>query len=647
MKVGVARETAPGERRVALVPEALAKLTAAKLDVLVEAGAGAGALIPDEAYAEAGAKIVKRDALYAQSDVILKVQKPSESEVRRLRKGQTIVAFLQPLIDPKLAATLAKRGVTAISLDAIPRTLSRAQTMDALSSQANVGGYKAVLIAANAFGRYFPLLTTAAGTARPANVLILGIGVAGLQAIGTARRLGAVVRAYDVRPETKEQAESLGAQFLVLKSVADAAGEGGYARQLTKDEQAAQQQELNGHIAGMDIVITTAQVPGRRPPLLVTKAAVLAMKPGSVIVDMAASSLGGNVELSKPGQTIVTKNGVTIIAPDNLPATMPVGASAFYARNISSLLLGMVTDGRLNLDFSDEVTAGTVISHAGKVVQPATLKLLEPAPKAAPAQRPAKAEPTQRAAKAAPAPRAAKAEPTPRAAKAPARPAAKAAPAAKLAPVAATAGPAAAPAAAPPAPAAAKPPRPANLRPATPKPIVAQAAAPAEARPEAPRPVASSAPASPPTRPGPVPLTPMAGPKATAAATPIAGPTPVSAPKPTAAPASAPRPAAPPASPSPSPAARPAPLPTTPTPPSARSSLTPSVRPAPPPSAGLAPVVPSVVSVAGSTPPAPSGGPLKPRPWVKARERAAAKPPPAEPGPPPAAPSDPETGGQE
>ena len=380
MKVGVARETAPGERRVALVPEALAKLTAAKLDILVEAGAGAGALIPDEAYAEAGAKIVKREVLYAQSDVILKVQKPSEGEVRRLRKGQTIVAFLQPLIDPKLAATLAKRGVTAISLDAIPRTLSRAQTMDALSSQANVGGYKAVLIAANAFGRYFPLLTTAAGTARPANVLILGIGVAGLQAIGTARRLGAVVRAYDVRPETKEQAESLGAQFLVLKSVADAAGEGGYARQLTKDEQAAQQQELNGHIAGMDIVITTAQVPGRRPPLLVTKAAVLAMKPGSVIVDMAASSLGGNVELSKPGQTIVTKNGVTIIAPDNLPATMPVGASAFYARNISSLLLGMVKDGKLHLDFSDEVTAGTVISHAGKVVQPATLKLLEPAP---------------------------------------------------------------------------------------------------------------------------------------------------------------------------------------------------------------------------------------------------------------------------
>ncbi|HVL52630.1 MAG TPA: Re/Si-specific NAD(P)(+) transhydrogenase subunit alpha [Vitreimonas sp.] len=380
MKVGVAKETAPGERRVALVPEALDRLQKAGLEIIVEAGAGAGALIPDRVYAEAGATVVPTNELYAQSDAILRVQRPSEAETARLRAGQVVIGFLQPLVDPQTAAALAKRGVTAISLDAIPRTLSRAQTMDALSSQANVGGYKAVLIAANAYGRYFPLLTTAAGTAKPANVLILGIGVAGLQAIGTARRLGSVVRAYDVRPETREQAESLGAQFVKLKTAIDATGAGGYARELTPEERAAQQAELNEVIAGMDVVITTAQVPGRKPPVLVTAEAVAAMKPGSVIVDMAASALGGNVELSRAGETIVTDTGVTIIAPDNLPATMPAGASAFYARNISALLLGMVKDGALELDFSDEVTAATVITHNGEVVQEATKKLLDPVP---------------------------------------------------------------------------------------------------------------------------------------------------------------------------------------------------------------------------------------------------------------------------
>ena len=383
MKVGVARETAAGERRVALVPEALGKLTAAGLEILVEAGAGAGAAFPDSAYAEAGATIVSTADLYARADVVLRVQKPSEAEVGLLRSGQAVIGFLAPLIEPGLAATLAARGVTAISLDALPRTLSRAQSMDALSSQANVGGYKAVLLAANAYGRYFPLLTTAAGTARPANVLILGVGVAGLQAIGTARRLGAVVKAYDVRSETKEQVASLGAQFIVLKSVADATGEGGYARALTPEEQAAQQAELNGHIAAMDVVITTAQVPGRRPPLLVTADAVRAMKSGSVIVDMAASTLGGNCELSKAGETIVTDNGVTIIAPDNLPATMPAGASQFYARNISALLLHFVKDGAMTYDFAEEITVGTVITHGGQVVQAATKKLLEPAAPAA------------------------------------------------------------------------------------------------------------------------------------------------------------------------------------------------------------------------------------------------------------------------
>jgi NAD(P) transhydrogenase subunit alpha len=376
MKVAIVKETAPNERRVALVPEVVGKLVGSGHGVLVQTGAGDGAAIPDADFAAAGATVVAESALYADADVVLRVQKPTPEEVGKLHKGQVVIGLLQPLIDPQLAQALANAGVTAVSLDALPRTLSRAQTMDALSSQANVGGYKAVIMAADAYGRYFPLLTTAAGTAKPANVLILGVGVAGLQAIATAKRLGALVKAYDVRSETKEQAESLGAQFLKLESVADATGEGGYARELTDDEKKAQQAELNKHIGSMDVVITTAQVPGRRPPLLVTAEAVRGMKAGSVIVDMAASTLGGNVELSQPDDTIVTDNGVTIIAPTNLPATMPGGASGFYARNISALLTHFIKEGEMTFDFEDEITVGTVITHDGKVVHEPTAKLL-------------------------------------------------------------------------------------------------------------------------------------------------------------------------------------------------------------------------------------------------------------------------------
>ena len=370
MKVAVVRETGPSERRVALVPEAVAKLRSAGHEVLVESGAGEGAFLPDDAYSEAGATVVAADQL-AEADAILMVGRPDAGVISRLRPGQAIFGLLAPLTDPALAAQLAGTGATVVSLDLIPRTLSRAQPMDALTSQANIAGYKAVLLAAAEFGRFFPLLITAAGTARPAKVLILGTGVAGLQAIGTARRLGAVVSAYDVRPETKTEVESLGGTFIELTSVSSAAGTGGYARALTEEERDAQQAELAGHIARHDVVITTAQVPGRRPPVLVTGDALKSMAPGSVLVDMGASALGGNVEGSVAGQTIVTENGVTIIGAENLPSTMAAAASTMYARNISSLLTYMVSDGAFTVNLDDDLVAGVVVAHGGAVVHPA------------------------------------------------------------------------------------------------------------------------------------------------------------------------------------------------------------------------------------------------------------------------------------
>jgi H+-translocating NAD(P) transhydrogenase subunit alpha len=370
MKVSVVKETAPGERRVALVPEAVVKLRTAGLEVLVESGAGDGAWHTDDNYAEAGASVVSSSEALA-ADVVLMVSKPDAAAIAALRPGQLVIGLLAPLTDPELTSALAAAGVTAVSMDMIPRTLPRAQPMDALSSQANIAGYKAALLGANAYGRFFPLLITAAGTARPARVLVLGTGVAGLQAIGTARRLGSVVSAYDVRPETRTEAESVGATFIELTSVGPASGEGGYARALTEEERMAQQQELAGHIARHDVVITTAQVPGRRPPLLVTEDALKSMAAGSVIVDMGASALGGNVAGSRPGETIVTENGVTIIGASGLPSSMAAAASAMYARNISALLLYLVKDGELALDREDELQAGVIVTSGGAIVHPA------------------------------------------------------------------------------------------------------------------------------------------------------------------------------------------------------------------------------------------------------------------------------------
>src|SRR5215831_2754710 len=357
MKVSVVKETAPGERRVALVPEVLSKLHAAGLEVDVEAGSGDRAWFTDDDYAEAGAGVVSRSEALA-ADVVVMVGKPDAATVAALRPGQVLIGMLSPLTDPDLTQALAGAGVTALSLDMLPRTLPRAQPM-------------AALIAAAEYGRFFPMLITAAGTARPAKVLVLGVGVAGLQAIGTARRLGAVVSAYDVRPETRTEAESVGATFIELTSVGPATGEGGYARALTEEERVAQQQELAAHIARHDVVITTAQVPGRRPPLLVTDDALKEMAPGSVLVDMGSSELGGNVAGSLPGQTIVTENGVTIVGAAGLPSSMPTAASAMYARNVSSLLLYLIKDGALALDRDDELQAGVIVTSDGKIVHPA------------------------------------------------------------------------------------------------------------------------------------------------------------------------------------------------------------------------------------------------------------------------------------
>ena len=371
--IGVVRETTPGERRVALVPDVAARLRGAGMEVVIEAGAGAGARFTDGAYAGAGAAIASAGEVYERADVLACVSPP---EGAALRPGQVLLGLLQPLTSPGLIRDLAEAGVTAISLDLIPRTLSRAQSMDALTSQASVAGYKAVLVAANGYGGYLPMMMTAAGTVKPATVLVLGAGVAGLQAIGTARRLGAVVTGYDVRPETRQEISSLGARFLELGAAVEAAGAGGYARELTTAERGAQQRALDERIAGFDIVITTAAVPGRRPPLLVTEEALKGMRPGSVVVDMASGALGGNVALSRPDTTVEAGDGVTVIGAGSLPAQVPVAASTAYARNVAATLGEFVRDGALTIDLDDDLRAAIVVAHDGKLLSAAVRALL-------------------------------------------------------------------------------------------------------------------------------------------------------------------------------------------------------------------------------------------------------------------------------
>jgi H+-translocating NAD(P) transhydrogenase subunit alpha len=353
--VGVPRESAAGERRVALVPKVVEKLRTRGVDVVVEAGAGLGALIPDELFTQAGATVGDPWAC----DVVAKVNPPTTEEIGRLASGSTLIGFLAPLTSPETVDALAKADVQAFAMEAIPR-ISRAQSMDALSSQANVSGYKAVLLAAEHSTRFFPMLTTAAGTVKPATALVLGVGVAGLQALATAKRLGARTTGYDVRPEVADQVRSLGAQWLDLGI--EAAGEGGYARELTAEERAEQQKRLEEAITGFDVVITTANVPGRTAPTLVTAAAVKGMRPGSVVVDLAGES-GGNCELTEPGEVVV-KHDVTIAAPLNLPATMPEHASELYARNVSALLELMLDDsGAVAPNWDDEVLAKSCVTR--------------------------------------------------------------------------------------------------------------------------------------------------------------------------------------------------------------------------------------------------------------------------------------------
>ena len=364
MRVGVPKEVAKNERRVALVPDTVARLVKSGFDLVVEHGAGAAAFCADEAYRAAGATIADRPAVLGQADVVVQVQAPTPADVGLYREGGALVALSLSTGDGTLARQLAQRKLTAFSLVLLPR-ITRAQAMDALSSQATVAGYKAVLLAASATGRFLPMLVTAAGTLPAARVLVLGAGVAGLQAIATARRLGAIVSAFDVRPVAKEQVQSLGAQFLEMAIEEHAETAGGYAKELSEETHRQELAFLATAVKDADIVITTAAIPGKRAPVLITATAVEGMKPGSVIVDLAAET-GGNCELTEPGTEIV-RHGVAILGPVNLPSTLPLHASQMYAKNLSAFLGHIVQDGRLRLDFEDPIIRDTCVTHAGEV----------------------------------------------------------------------------------------------------------------------------------------------------------------------------------------------------------------------------------------------------------------------------------------
>ncbi|APB33970.1 nicotinamide nucleotide transhydrogenase, subunit alpha [Gloeomargarita lithophora Alchichica-D10] len=365
MRVAVLKEREVGESRVALVPETVGRLVQKGLTVLVEKGAGLGACFPDLAYEEAGAQVVGDPlALLAEADVVLKVAPPQETEVHLLHPGAVLISFVDPLGRPLLVKDLAKQGVTTFSMEMIPRT-SRAQGMDALSSQASLAGYKAVLIAAANLPKFFPMLTTAAGTIPPAKVFIIGAGVAGLQAIATARRLGAVVEAFDIRPQVKEEVQSLGAKFVEVALAESAEAGGGYAREVSEDSKEKSRQLISDHVARADVVITTAQVPGKKAPLLVTEEMVAQMKPGSVIIDLAAAQ-GGNCAGIEAGHQVV-KGGVTLIGSVNLPASMPIHASQMYSKNLFNVLNLLIPDHRLHLDFDDDIIQAACVTHGGEI----------------------------------------------------------------------------------------------------------------------------------------------------------------------------------------------------------------------------------------------------------------------------------------